>query len=399
MNRLLFNPGPTNTRASTKRALVVDDMSHRAPAFRAVLQQVRDALLRVLGAESDFEALLFACSGTGANEAAVNCLRGPVLALVTGYYSERLADIVERSGLEVRRMRFGTFQGIDPREVAAELDATPGIRSLTFVHHETATGVLTPMAALNRLAAERGILTLVDAISSVGAHRMTLDADGPDVLTVTSNKGLEGLPGVSFVVGRRAVLENARPGHSYYFDIARQLEMQRGAEVPFTVPVQVICALAEALGHFERETPAGRAARYALTAGVLRAGLARRGFQLVDLAPGRRSEVVVPVRLPAGLDYERARNELDSLGIEIYTPGYAVAAGYFFMATMGPLGHADVENGLDAFVAACERQGCPPGGALEAAGYEEDTGAAPLPGPTAGTDREEAVASVAKASA
>ncbi|MGW6741565.1 pyridoxal-phosphate-dependent aminotransferase family protein [Streptomyces sp. NPDC055025] len=380
MSRLLFNPGPTNTRASTKEALVVDDMSHRAPGFRALLTQVRESLPRLLGGEDDFEAVLFACSGTGANEAAVNCVRGPVLALVTGYYSERLAQIAERSGLEVRRMRFGTFEGVDPGAVAAELDSAPDIRSLTFVHHETATGVLTPMAELNRVAAERGVLSLVDAISSVGAHRLALDAEGPDVLTVTSNKGLEGLPGVSFVVGRRAVLENARPGHSYYFDLARQLRAQRGAEVPFTVPVQILHALAEALDHYERETPAGRAARYAVTAGLLRDGLVRRGFRLVELPAGRRSEVVVPVRLPAGLDYERVRTELDRLGVEIYTPADALAAGYFFLAAMGPLGPVDVEHGLDAFTAACERQGRPPGGPLEPARYETSPSVT-VPGP------------------
>ncbi|UED88009.1 pyridoxal-phosphate-dependent aminotransferase family protein [Streptomyces profundus] len=367
MSRLLFNPGPTNTRATTKQALVVDDMSHRAPGFRALLAQVRETLPRLLGGEDGFEAVLFACSGTGANEAAVNCLRGPVLALVTGYYSERLAQIAERSGLEVRRMRLGTFEGVDPEAVAAELDAAPDIRSLLFTHHETATGVLTPMAELNRLAARRGVLSMVDAISSVGAHRLALDAEGPDVLTVTANKGLEGVPGVSFVVGRRTVLENARPGHSYYFDLARQLHAQRGAEVPFTVPVQVVHALAEALNHYELETPAGRAARYALTAGIMRDGLVRRGYRLVELPAGQRSDVVIPVRLPAGLDYERVRTELDRLGVEIYTPAEAVAGGYFFLATMGPIGQSDIEHCLDAFTAACERQGVRPDGPLEPA--------------------------------
>lgn len=376
MNRRLFNPGPTNTRASTKQALVVDDMSHRAPPFRAILAEVRAAVPRLLGAADGYEAVLFACSGTGANEAAVNCLRGPVLALVTGHYSERLAQIAERSGLDVRRMRFGTFEGIDPRAVAAALDAAPGTRSMIFTHHETATGVLTPMTELSRLAADRGILTFADVISSVGAHELALDAGGPDVVTVTANKGFEALPGVSFVVGRREVLQNARAGSSYYFDLARQLRMQRDAEVPFTVPVQVVCALAEALVHYERETPAGRAARYALAARTMRDGLARRGFRLIELPEGQRSNVVIPARLPAGLDYERARNELDALGVEIYSPPDAIAAGYFFMATMGAIGHADIEAGLDAFTAACERQDRPPGGPVEPAKYG---GAAEVP--------------------
>src|SRR5262249_18226799 len=144
----------------------------------------------------------------------------------------------------------------------------------------------------------------------------------------------------------------------------------------FTVPVQVICALAEALTQLERETPAGRVARYALMAEIMRSGLTRRGFRLIELPEGQRSEVVIPVRLPAGLDYERARTELDSLGIEIYTPPDAIAAGYFFFATMGRLGHGDVEAGLDAFVAACERQGCAPGRLAEAA-YETVDGDPP----------------------
>lgn len=357
MGRRLFNPGPTNTRESTKRALLTEDMSHRCSAFRDVFTGVRKSLVRLLDGDDEYEAVMFAASGTGANEAVARCLEGDTLVIVTGRYSERLAQILEVCGRRVHRMLVPVFAAVDCDEVAGRLRADPGIRNLAFVHHETTTGLLTPLRDLCALASRMGILTFVDAISSVGAHELSLNSTGPDYLTVTSNKGLEAFPGVSFVVARVALLEQVGPGDSYYFDIGRQLASQRRGEVPFTVPVQVVHALSEALGHLAHETGAGRRRRYALVADLMRRGLRSRGFELIDLPSGQQSNVVIPVRLPAGLDFHRLQSELEMLAIEIYSAEEALRSGYFFVASMGHLAHTDVADFLEALVGACGRQG------------------------------------------
>lgn len=374
MTRLLFNPGPTNTRASTKRALITEDMSHRTPMFTHVLEDVCRHVTQLLHGEDTHSAILFASSGTGANEAILSSIEGPIMVIVTGRYSERLAQIAERWGHDVRRFQVATFAPVDPGEVADALAAQPEVAALAFVHHETTTGLLTPMGELCAIAASRNVQTVVDAISSVGAHEIDLADRGPDWMTVTGNKGWEALPGVSLVIARTALLEaGIARSRSFYFDIERQWRAQRARSIPFTLPVQVISALRESLDHAVRETPAGRARRYALMAELMRAGLTDRGFQLVQLPPGQRSNVVIPIHLPEGLDFRRVKDELEALNIEIYSASEALAANYFFVATMGALAAGDISQFLDALEAACLRQGIGPEGEL-AAGRPDPVG-------------------------
>jgi 2-aminoethylphosphonate-pyruvate transaminase len=357
MTRLLFNPGPTNTSASTKRALLTEDMSHRTPAFTHALDDVCHNVVHLLHGADSHSAILFSSSGTGANEAVLSTVAGPVMVIVTGRYSERLAQIAERWGHDVRRYKVATFAPVDAADVGQALDGQPDVATLAFVHHETTTGLLTPLRDLCAVAGERNIVTAVDAISSVGAHVIDLADHGPDWMTVTANKGWEGIPGVSLVIARTTLLQSgALHSRSFYFDIERQWRGQQSHSVPFTLPVQVICALREALDRARQETPAGRARRYALMADLMRTGLADRGFRLIDLPPGQQSNVVIPVHLPDGLDYGRVRDELEALNIEVYSASEALAQGYFFVAAMGALSLADITQFLDALQAVCLRQ-------------------------------------------
>jgi 2-aminoethylphosphonate-pyruvate transaminase len=358
MTRWLFNPGPTNTSASVRQALATDDMSHRSPAFRKALDDVRAGILEVLGAQRRYGSVLLACSGTGANEAVAGMLSGPVLAIVGGRYSERMAELMERRGLQVDRFMVPRFGGIGVAAVRRALEQGH-YRTLTFVHHETTTGVLAPLALLCRAAADTGVTTAVDAISSVGAHRLVLDDAGPDWVTVTANKGLESLPGVSLVVARRELLDAATSGRSMYFDLAAEWRAQSTGNVRFTLPVQLVFALREALHRLRTETPQGRAQRYQKLADLMRSGLLRRGFELVELPDGQRSNVVIPVVLPTGLDFPRVQAELDALGYEVYSARESLDVGYFFLATMGALPEDELHRFLDVFDATCRQAGAP----------------------------------------
>lgn len=353
MRRILFNPGPTNTRSATRQALITEDMSHRAPEFSAALIEVRSQVVAALGGSARYGAVLFAASGTGANEAVLNAVQGPVLSLVKGRYSERMAQIAERGGHRTHRLTFEPFGPLDLALVAAELRARPEVKTLTFVHHETTTGVLAPYAELCALASEHGVATVVDAISSVGAHYLDLDATGPDWVTVSANKGFEGLPGVSFVVARTELLDAASTDRSLYFDVGAEWRAQNAGQVRFTLPVQVIFALRAALRELDKETPLGRAARYRRLADRMRAGLTRRGFNLVELPEPQRSNVVIPVHLPPRLDFTAVRDRLEELGIEVYSASEVLDAGYFFLATMGALEETEIESFLDTFASVC----------------------------------------------
>ena len=91
----------------------------------------------------------FAVSGTGtsAMETAVANLVGDgtrVLALVGGYFADRIAGMSERYGGAVTRLPYEWGRSVDPEAVRRALKETPA-DVVTVVHAETSTGVLNPV--------------------------------------------------------------------------------------------------------------------------------------------------------------------------------------------------------------------------------------------------------------
>ena len=79
---VLLNPGPANTTASVKQALVMDDLCHREPECFEMMRRCRERLVALAGAGPDFSAVLFTGSGTAAVEAAIASAVPPGKALM-----------------------------------------------------------------------------------------------------------------------------------------------------------------------------------------------------------------------------------------------------------------------------------------------------------------------------
>ena len=60
---ILLNPGPANTTASVKQALVMPDLCHREPECFEMMRRCREMLVTLAGAGPDWAAVLFAGSG------------------------------------------------------------------------------------------------------------------------------------------------------------------------------------------------------------------------------------------------------------------------------------------------------------------------------------------------
>jgi len=323
-----------------------------------VLRDVRRLVLRCLEGEGDYEAVLLATSGTGAVEAMLGAADGPVLVIANGRYSRRMADIARAVGHDVATLQADAFAELRPEVVEEALRRRPDVRTLAFVHCETTTGLLTPLAGMCAVAAANGVATAVDAIGSAGAHDVHLRRPGPDWLVVTSGKAVEGPAGLSFVVGRhdRLTLGPVRR-HGFSLDLFRHWECQRRDAVASTVPVPLVVTARAALSRWAQEGTAARRARYAATAGSLRNGLLARGFQLVPLPAAQRSNVVIPVRLPVGLDFALIRDQLLESGLEIYHAPETIAQGYFFLAALGCLDAGEIGAFLDALASSCRAAG------------------------------------------
>lgn len=349
---LLLNPGPVNVSARVAKALLRGDLCHREPEFAALQSEIRSRLVDLFAPHGEHTAVLLTGSGTAAAEAAVSSLVGPserLLVLRNGVYGERLATIARAHEIDLALLDTQAWtEAHDPRALARTLDADPSITTVAVVHHETTTGLLNPVRELAQVCRARGRALIVDAISSLGGEPLDL-AWGLDAVIATANKCLRGLPGMSFVLVRRALLERAVafPARTLYLHLPAYFAEQERGGTPFTPAVQVAYALHEALAELREEGVDARARGNAALAQRLRVGLERLGLSLL-LPPALRSSTITTVRLPERWSYERLHDVLRARGFVIYAGQGDLRRHAFRVATMGTLEAADVDEFLAA---------------------------------------------------
>jgi 2-aminoethylphosphonate-pyruvate transaminase len=275
-----------------------------------------------------------------------------LLVCRNGIYGDRIATIAQRSGTEVVSIRASHTQPIDPAAVAAALDADPEIDAVAVIHHETTTGLLNPVHEIAREADRRGVLTIVDAISSFGSEPLDAAASGIDIVAGTANKNLHGLPGVAFLVlsPRAQVRANEVPPRSLYFDIPNYLRAQAKSTVPFTPPVPSIYGLEAALDELADEGLEHRVEHYRERMAYLDREFARLGLEPI-VAPADRSGSVRSLPLPAGVAYDELHDAVKADGFVIYAGLGEAAATNFRVCALGAL----EVPALEAFIASLER--------------------------------------------
>src|SRR5262245_59994239 len=214
--RLLLGPGPSPVAPRVMRAMSAPVLSHLDPEMMTILDDVRARLGRVFRAADG--AFSFAVSGTGTSgmETAIANLTAPgarAVALVNGYFGDRLAQMLQRYGAAVTRVDGEWGRALDPS--ALERGLAGGADLVTMVHAETSTGVLNPVADLCRIAAARGAKTIVDCVTSLGAHPVEAGAWGSDAIYSCTQKGLGAPSGLAPVTFKKIDGQS----RSFYFDL------------------------------------------------------------------------------------------------------------------------------------------------------------------------------------
>ena len=135
-------------------AMTAPQRSHLDPDLIALMDDVRARLHGLFHVGNDGIALAVSGTGSSGLETAVAKLVKPgdrVLAIVTGYFGDRLALVCERYGAEVTRLSSEWGRAIDPAEVRTALEHA-SFQAVTVVHAETSTGVLQPVQDVAALA-------------------------------------------------------------------------------------------------------------------------------------------------------------------------------------------------------------------------------------------------------
>ena len=333
---ILMNPGPVNVSERVRRALLGPDLCHREDEYYDLQDEIRTLLLEVFGLSgAEWAPVLVTGSGTAALEMAVSSSVSPggrMLVVDNGVYGDRIARIAEAHGIAHDRVGSGWTASLDLGAAEAAL-AAGRYEVVAAVHHETTTGLINPIAPLAALAHAHGAALVVDSISGLAGEAFGFEAD---LVVGTANKCVQGLPGVSFALGRRAFFDRiaAYPPRSLYLHLPNQLAHQERRSTPFTPAIQVSYALREALLELREETVPGRIARYGRASSTLRAGFDRLGLRFL-LPPELRSNTITALELPAGATYDALHDALKSRGYVIYAGQGGLAASAFRVANMG----------------------------------------------------------------
>ena len=360
---VLLNPGPANTTETVRRALVTPDLCHREEEFFAVMREVREELTRLAGGEGTHRTVILTGSGTAALEATICSVieEGRALLVIdNGVYGDRIRRMAEAHRIPHHVLKTEWTEPPRLADLDTALRAHPDVSHVAVVHHETTTGLLNPVRAIGELTARHQRGLIVDAMSSFVGEPLDVKGDRIEFLVSSANKCLQAMPGLSFVIGKRAVLEvlrDRRP-RSVYLDLGTQFALQERDDTPFTPAVQLFFALRQALRELRAETVAARQHRYRESARRLREGMEALGFQIL-LPPQHRASTLTTFRLPKGLTYPELHDALKARGFIIYAGQGGLREHAFRVANMGTLTPADMDRVLAAFREVLAERGTP----------------------------------------
>lgn len=349
---ILLNPGPVNIKEKVRRALLSPDMCHREPEFRGLMTRCAKKLLGAFGISAAYEAVFFTGSGTAALEAAVvsSVQQGKkILVVNNGIYGERIAQIAKLQGIKTVNLRSDITKTPDIDVVEDKIREDKDIAVVAVVHHETSTGLLNPIYEIGVLCKKYKRLYLLDSISALGGEELNFAVAGIDLCVGTANKCIESIPGVSFVLVKKAAmpkLKKVRP-RSLYLDIPSNLKGQRRGEPLFTPAVQAFYALDAALDELIKEGVQGRIKRYKNLAAFLRRGFSVAGLEYL-IEPKYHSNTLTALRLPEGVSYAKLHDNLKARGFLIYAGQSELKKIIFRIANMGQITKNDARKLLAA---------------------------------------------------
>jgi aspartate aminotransferase-like enzyme len=243
---MLLTPGPTAVPPEVREAMA-EQMPNPdiEPAFRDLYADVTDKLAEVYGTDDD--VVVLGGEGILGLEAAVASVVEPgdeVLCVANGLYGEGFADFVESYGGEPTVVSADWTDTYD-RDAAADALADGEFAAATVVHCETPTGALNDVGPVLDLLDDHGVLSIVDAVSSLGGT--PVPADRIDICLGASQKCFSAPPGLttaSVSDDAWAAIEERDP-ESLYTNLLPWRDT--GEEFPYTHLVNNVAALDAAL--------------------------------------------------------------------------------------------------------------------------------------------------------
>jgi alanine-glyoxylate transaminase/serine-glyoxylate transaminase/serine-pyruvate transaminase len=295
--------------------------------------------------------IIYPASGTGAWEAALtNTLSAgdKVLMVETGQFATLWKKMAEKLGLKTEFITTDWRIGADPAAIEARLREDKGkeIKAICFLHNETSTGCLSPVAEIRKAIDRAGhpALLMVDTISSLASTDYRHDEWGVDVTVGGAQKGLMLPPGMSFnAVSDKALAANKTSTLTKSFWAwDEMLTMNKVGFFPYTPATQMLQGLAVSIEMLHEEGLDNVFARHDRLAEATRRAIKAWGLDIICRDPKYHSPTVTAVLVPDGHDAEAFR----ALALEQFNISYGASFGRF-TGKMFRIGHlGDINDAM-----------------------------------------------------
>lgn len=367
MNRYkLLTPGPLTT-TNTVRSVMNEDRCTWDEAYKAMTQDIRQALLQIAGVDAGaYTAVLMQGSGSFVVESVLTSTVAPtdkLLFITNGAYGERMIQMASVIGLQYVRFETACYEAVDAAAIDALLSQDSSITHVAMVHCETTTGILNPIEEVIAVAKKHQKQVIIDAMSSFGGVPIDVAGLEIDYLISSANKCIQGVPGFGFVIANIDRLTRCEGiARSVSLDLYDQWQvMNVDGKWRFTSPTHVVAAFAKALQELAEEGGVqARFERYAANNAYVREEMAKLGFTAY-IDETYQSPIITSYLYPTeGFAFKPFYEAMKQKGFVLY-PGKLTDVDTFRVGNIGDIHQQDMEQLLLAIqeymgVKACVQQ-------------------------------------------
>lgn len=352
---ILLNPGPATTTDTVKNAMVVPDICPRELEFGELTLSVRDDLIKIAHGEKNHTCVLLTSSGTGGVEACLTSvipMDKKVFIINNGAYGERMQAICDAYGIGHIDYNIPAGLPVDLAELEKLLKThQTQISHVAFIHHETTVGILNPLREICEMSHRYNLENIVDAMSSFAGMDIDVERDSVDYLVSSSNKCIQGMAGISFVIARFKNLQGTKSiKRNFYFNLLANYEyLNKNKQFLFTPPVQTLYALRQAINEYFTETGPKRFNRYASMYEIMKKRVQELGFKFL-VEEKHHAKLLTAILDPESPNYSfnEMHDYLFERGFTIY-PGKVGSINTFRLSNIGEIYPADIEAFLKVF--------------------------------------------------
>ena len=298
-NPILLAPGPVQLHPEVQKILAQPMIHHRTPEFDQVLAHALNGLKFLFQTEQP--VFIHTATGSGAMESALVNALSPgdhVLAVVSGKFGERWADMAQAFGADVHRMEVPWGQAVSAADVELYLKKNPQTKIVMSQACETSTGTAHDIFELGKIVAKTPALFLVDGITAVGAYHIPMDEWKIDGLVAGSQKGIMLPTGLSFISFSKKAWDTVQTAKCprFYFDLRKEFKANQNGETLFSSNVPLIKGLSFILSEIQKVGLKTHFAEIKRRADFTRDITMKMGFTLYSQHP---SDSVTALNLPA----------------------------------------------------------------------------------------------------